>query len=900
MSGHIALLGLLCLMLTACGGGGDLAWPSSDATGVRIAALSAGSECPNGGSLLTSTSTMQYVCNGSNGQNALVQPAQLPVGDVNCPQGGTRARMGQDANDNLVLDPDEVSLTRDMCETAARSNSSTAPDSLVVITTAPAGTECPSGGEKVASGVDTNGDGVLQPVEVTNFSHVCHRGNGIGALITTQALVAGDSNCPYGGTRVISGADSDGSGGLLNADGSVNVNNATKTSYVCRGLPGASATGVSELLVSSITVAAGNANCSRGGTEIVTGRNVDGTGALINADGSLSAANALDATYVCSGNTDPAWVNVTGAAQHIASNAGYAAANDTVQVVLTLPTQPQIGDVVRIEGSGLAGWRVAQNEGQSIDLQGLPVQASPSGSPLATISGPAASLSGGAADSMTLIFLGNGKFGVQNSSGSGFIASDPGSAAPPTGPEDSPSNPVDSTSNPPVSLPSFTFGDLTKAYGSGPFQLSSPVPGQDGAFSYTSNNPGVAQISGNTVTIVGAGVATLTATLLTTRQSATATLTVNKAPAGLQLQAMTVKALTSETPYPPPFVPLSAKTNSDGALTYALSNLVISGTGDPYDAAFLFEQNGATYLYPGLLPATATITISQSATANYEGAIVSAPLIVQKGLTFIQIDGKYLNATGVGTFDFPIGITQESPFDPGAMRSVVATVSDPSVADVWFYYQPGNLLPTIGFRPKIAGSTLLTVSVAATANLAAASITVPLSVLQSTGVQKGMSLVAVANARALYDAASPLYSYVPTRSPPVKLATCVNKTLVVTFAFDFATYIQAFQSGRGQTITVSLSDGVIEYRLGDPGSNYAPRYNSVERSAEYSYEFPSGAFAGQTKNYTLKSKISGYGAGTASVIGDAELTYAVQTEAQAPFVDPSTGEHNDCLTSGPQ
>ena len=48
--------------------------------------------------------------------------------------------------------------------------------------------------------------------------------------------------------------------------------------------------------------------------------------------------------------------------------------------------------------------------------------------------------------------------------------------------------------------------------GSLPFQLTPPTSNSGGAFSFTSSNTAVATINGTTVTVVGAGVSTITAT----------------------------------------------------------------------------------------------------------------------------------------------------------------------------------------------------------------------------------------------------------------------------------------------------------------------------------------------------------------------------------------------------
>ncbi len=56
------------------------------------------------------------------------------------------------------------------------------------------------------------------------------------------------------------------------------------------------------------------------------------------------------------------------------------------------------------------------------------------------------------------------------------------------------------------------FSVASKTFGDAPFALTAPSTNSDGAFTYSSSNPAVATISGRTVTIVGAGTTTITAT----------------------------------------------------------------------------------------------------------------------------------------------------------------------------------------------------------------------------------------------------------------------------------------------------------------------------------------------------------------------------------------------------
>ncbi|MEX2567082.1 MAG: LamG-like jellyroll fold domain-containing protein [Cyclobacteriaceae bacterium] len=57
-----------------------------------------------------------------------------------------------------------------------------------------------------------------------------------------------------------------------------------------------------------------------------------------------------------------------------------------------------------------------------------------------------------------------------------------------------------------------SFGDVNRLFFDGTFDLKAPISNSTGSFSYSSNDPGVATISGNVVTITGIGKATITAT----------------------------------------------------------------------------------------------------------------------------------------------------------------------------------------------------------------------------------------------------------------------------------------------------------------------------------------------------------------------------------------------------
>ena len=203
---------LLSLVVSACGGGGSIQPdPAEPDAGVKVSDLATGSpNCPNGGRAVTFGNTTQYVCSG-NGQSAVVELVTLAAGDANCASGGTQVRAGRDANGNGTLDFAEVAHARYACngsDGAASAPAAAGVNSLVVMTDEPAGSNCTSGGLKLSSGLDRNGDHVLQTLEVDNTGYAC---GGASALMTMQALAAGDVHCTYGGTQIVSGASNDGS-----------------------------------------------------------------------------------------------------------------------------------------------------------------------------------------------------------------------------------------------------------------------------------------------------------------------------------------------------------------------------------------------------------------------------------------------------------------------------------------------------------------------------------------------------------------------------------------------------------------------------------------------------------------------------------------------------------------
>jgi OmcA/MtrC family decaheme c-type cytochrome len=120
---------------------------------------------------------------GTNGSNAVVATTPEPAGS-NCANGGTRVDVGVDTNNNGVLDPSEITNTSYVCNGPGTT-------SLVATVAEPAGANCPFGGTKIETGIDTNNNGVLDPTEIdaAAVTYICASGPS-GAISPSTGLVA--------------------------------------------------------------------------------------------------------------------------------------------------------------------------------------------------------------------------------------------------------------------------------------------------------------------------------------------------------------------------------------------------------------------------------------------------------------------------------------------------------------------------------------------------------------------------------------------------------------------------------------------------------------------------------------------------------------------------------------
>lgn len=121
---------------------------------------------------------------GDPGSNTLVATGDEPPG-ANCANGGIKVEVGVDRDDDGVLDANEVTGTSYAC------NGDGGASSLVATSTEAAGANCPFGGTRVEYGLDANDNGVLDPNEVNTAAttYVCAFGPS-GALSPSTGIVA--------------------------------------------------------------------------------------------------------------------------------------------------------------------------------------------------------------------------------------------------------------------------------------------------------------------------------------------------------------------------------------------------------------------------------------------------------------------------------------------------------------------------------------------------------------------------------------------------------------------------------------------------------------------------------------------------------------------------------------
>jgi hypothetical protein len=266
--------------LAACGDPDPGPNPPPPRVVSRVVDVAAGAQCAAGGRAVTSGSDddgdgvlddsevdrTDVVCLPAPA-TALVRRSDEPASDA-CPHGGVVITSGIDDDRDAELDDDEIEHRERVCHPAA----------VRVVAredAEPAGDRCALGGVAVASGIDDDGDNVLDDAEIDQTTVLCHQAPH-AVLVRRDAEPAGE-HCALGGTAIRAGADE-------NRDAVLADDEVDQTSYVCAAAPDV-------VVVRSDAEPAGD-HCAHGGTAVRSGFDDDG-------DGALDDAEIDQVSYVC-------------------------------------------------------------------------------------------------------------------------------------------------------------------------------------------------------------------------------------------------------------------------------------------------------------------------------------------------------------------------------------------------------------------------------------------------------------------------------------------------------------------------------------------------------------------------------------------------------------------------
>jgi hypothetical protein len=144
--------------------------------------------------------------------------------------------------------------------------------------------------------------------------------------------------------------------------------------------------------------------------------------------------------------------------------------------------------------------------------------------------------------------------------------------------------------------------------------LTAPTTNSAGAFTYTSNNPAVATVSGTTVSVVGVGNGSITATQAANGSYLQGTITATFLTTNLTIPTLGSLTVPNKVSGDAPFNVTAPTSNSPGAFTYTSSNTAVA------------TISGSTVTIVGV--GTSTITATQAATASYATASTTATLTV--------------------------------------------------------------------------------------------------------------------------------------------------------------------------------------------------------------------------------------------------------------------------------
>jgi hypothetical protein len=136
---------------------------------------------------------------GPEGKTSLIDTSNEPSG-LNCPNGGIKISSGIDSNGNGILDNNEVTSTKYVCSGQNGAAGSDGVNSLISTKEIPAGNICSNGGIEVNSGRDINRNEILDDSEIEVTKYIC---NGLDGMVDKQIRLTLPSDISFDGSQVI-------------------------------------------------------------------------------------------------------------------------------------------------------------------------------------------------------------------------------------------------------------------------------------------------------------------------------------------------------------------------------------------------------------------------------------------------------------------------------------------------------------------------------------------------------------------------------------------------------------------------------------------------------------------------------------------------------------------------
>ncbi len=151
----------------------------------------------------------------TNSASVYVIHGTVPAGS--CPNNGVTVDTGVDTNGNAVLDNFEITGSQYLCSWSTGNNGL---NGIAAFTNEPSGANCNAGGNKTSFGLDANQNNLLDSTEVASFTYICNGANGVSGLNGTNgAAGATGTNGTNGATGAAGVNGTNGTAGLNGTNG---------------------------------------------------------------------------------------------------------------------------------------------------------------------------------------------------------------------------------------------------------------------------------------------------------------------------------------------------------------------------------------------------------------------------------------------------------------------------------------------------------------------------------------------------------------------------------------------------------------------------------------------------------------------------------------------------------